>query len=191
MTEEVVTTPKRTQVPECPKTPPATPQKCVISKPQFRAGRQSKTSPKKSTFYQFEKQGPVTIKMTDGSQVITEGFMGAPGYRDTKALGYLMRVHGGHWVACVGKRRSEPLALSKAKEVARQIDRDGSLGTAPLDPVQALNETVANLIDREDTEARRKEWPVELMGGGRRNTNKCLAAHDKIVLHKIIDAEAA
>ena len=83
------------------KTPPATPQKSTVPERQKRA-----PTPR---FYQFERTSAVTFKVTDGEKVILEGSLGRDNYKTTRALGWLMEIDGGGWVACVGNRRSKPL----------------------------------------------------------------------------------
>ena len=104
------------------KTPPATPQKSTVPERQKRA-----PTPR---FYQFDRTNAVTIKMTDGEKFISEGSLGRDNYKTTRAIGWLMEIDGGGWVACVGDRRNKPLPLNKAKDAARDMHRSGS-GEAP------------------------------------------------------------
>jgi hypothetical protein len=137
-------------------TPPATPQKSVIPERGNRKDR--------PRYYQFEWQNECTSKMTDGSSVIVEGSFGRDGYRSTKVLGYLMKVGGSLWIACVGERRSDPLPLFKAKDAARRMDRERDFGTDVSDPVRALNLATAAEIDAVD----RTQWPINVMGSQNR-----------------------
>ena len=103
--------------------------------------------------------------MTDGSSVIVEGSFGRDGYRSTKALGYLMKVGGSLWIACVGERRSDPLPLFKAKDAARRMDRERDFGTDVSDPVHALNLATAADLDGGNQIV---TMPIDVMGGQNR-----------------------
>jgi hypothetical protein len=148
--------PKGSGIPDCLETPPATPQKSEVS-----GGRNRKDRPR---YYLFEKLNEVTFKMTDGSPVNVDGAFGHAGYRVTRPLGYLMRVDGSQWVACVGKRRSGPLPLQRAKEAAKRMDREAEFDVAPPDPIRALH--LAAIASEDVTD--RKRWPIDIMGGQRR-----------------------
>ena len=127
--------------------------------------------------------------MTDGTAVNVEGFKGLPNYRTTKAIGYLVRVWGSRWIACVGKRRSEPLSLLKAKAAAKRMDREQAFGNEVSDRVRNLNKQAAWLIDEEALLPQRQEWPLDLMGGGRRQSGKTIAAYKAGTADGILDAE--
>ena len=105
------------------KTPPATPQKSTTSRRQNRTPR----------YYNFERENEVTIKMTDGVNVIVEGSFGRDNYKATRALGYLMKV-GDKWIAAVGTQRSKLLSLPKAKEAAKAMHRGDETCEEPEDP---------------------------------------------------------
>jgi hypothetical protein len=77
--------------------------------------------------------------VTDGSNVIVEGYGRESGYRGTKALGYLTRAGGPYWVACVKGRRSPLLSFSEAKAAARLMDQDKKVGYKPADSLRSLN----------------------------------------------------
>ena len=83
--------------------------------------------------------------------------------RNKEAAGWLMKV-GGKWVACVGKRRSEPMALNDAKRAAvSMLSTKGEPSTVDLNPL------ATETIDRAELEADRKRefklWPTNLLGG--------------------------
>ena len=147
------------------KTPPATPQKSTVPERQKRA-----PTPR---FYQFDRTNAVTIKVTDGEKVISEGSLGRDNYKTARAIGWLMEIDGGGWVACVGNRRSKPLPLNKAKDAARDMHRSGS-GEVPDDPIRALNLATAGQIDREarKSQMKRTDWPIDLMGGNQRGDSE-------------------
>ena len=70
--------------------------------------------------------------------------------RNKEAAGWLMKV-GGKWVACVGKRRSEPMALDDAKRAAvSMLSIKGKPSTVDS------NQLAAEAIDRAALEADRK-----------------------------------
>ena len=111
--------------------------------------------------------------MTDGEKVISEGSLGRDNYKTTRALGWLMEIDGGGWVACVGNRRSKPLPLNKAKDAARDMHRSGS-GEAPDDLIRALNLATAGQIDRE---ARKSQGSTPRIGssGASPLPERCIA----------------
>ena len=141
------------------KTPPATPQKSTTSRRQNRTPR----------YYNFERENEVTIKMTDGVNVIVEGSFGRDNYKATRALGYLMKV-GDKWIAAVGTQRSKLLSLPKAKEAAKAMHRGDETCDEPEDPIASLNRAEAAEIDRMAAELAAKEQqpPFDLLGGNQR-----------------------
>jgi hypothetical protein len=142
---------KRTELPDSLKTPPATPQKSTIPRRQNRPPR----------YYNFERENEVTIKMTDGANVVVEGALGRDNYKATRALGYLMKV-GGKWIAAVGKQRSKLLQLHEAKAAAKAMHRNPG-----PDYEGDLNRAEAGEIDRiglklERPKLLRSVWETEL-----------------------------
>lgn len=151
------------------KTPPATPQKSTTSRRQNRPPR----------YYNFERENEVTIKMTDGVNVIVEGSLGADNYKATRALGYLMKV-GEKWIAAVGTQRSKLLPLPQAKTTAKAMHRE-----PPSDKlIASLNSAEAGEVDRAALiDAEESHPPTDLMGGG------CRGSIDPELRRAILDTE--
>ena len=83
----------------------------------------------------------ITYKLTDGQQINT-------GYgRASRALGYVMEVWPGRWVARVRDLVSLPSSFTAAKQAAIGLYRLRKSGE-PRDCIEGLNQTVANEIDR-------------------------------------------
>jgi hypothetical protein len=102
-----------------------------------------------------------TLKLTDGQQINT-------GYgRESRALGYIMEIVPGRWVARVRDLGSDPLPLGAAKKAAIALYRTRTKGE-PKDWVKGLNQQVANELERAAIRAERRKWPLDLMGGRRR-----------------------
>jgi hypothetical protein len=82
----------------------------------------------------------VTYKLTDGKQINT-------GYgRTSQALGYVMEVVPGKWMARVNERCSEPLPLHAAKNAAVSLYRSKDKGE-PRDWIDHLNKVVVRLLE--------------------------------------------
>jgi hypothetical protein len=80
-------------------------------------------------------------KLTDGRQINT-------GYgRLSRALGYVMEISPGRWVARVGDLNSGILSLGLAKKAAVELHRRKDKGE-PLDWITELNRQMAAEIDR-------------------------------------------
>jgi hypothetical protein len=105
----------------------------------------------------------VTYKLTDGQQINT-------GYgRASRALGYVMEVWPGRWVARVRDLVSLPSSLTAVKQSAVHLYRSRNSGK-PKD--WNLNQTVATEIDRAEIARQRCTWPVNLMGGHRQSNKR-------------------
>src|SRR5262249_39636460 len=87
-----------------------------------------------------KKDRCITYKLTDGKQINT-------GYgRASQALGYVMEVVPGKWVARVNQRCSEPLPLHAAKNAAVSLYRSKDKGE-PRDWIDHLNKVVVRLLE--------------------------------------------
>jgi hypothetical protein len=122
----------------------------------------------------------ITYKLTDGQQINT-------GYgRASRALGYIIEVWPGRWVARVRDLASLPSSLTAAKQAAVHLYRSRNSGE-PDD--WNLNQTVANEIDRAEIARQRRTWPVDLMGGNRHYIKKPTFAIDPKVCQAILQSE--
>ena len=88
-----------------------------------------------------------------------------------KGAGWLMEVAWTgvrqRWIARVGNRGSEPLALDAAKQAAIAFLRKrGSV--SPQDWTADLSKIAADGVDRAAHQQERRRWPVDLMNGRRR-----------------------
>jgi hypothetical protein len=135
---------------------------------------------------QFEKWPPktgkkaacITYKLSDGQQINT-------GYgRASRALGYVMEVWPGKWVARVRDLASLPSSLTAAKQAAIDLYRSRKSGE-PED--WNLNQTAANEIDRAEIARQRRTWPVDLMGGHRQSDKRPALTVE--LPHAILDSE--
>jgi hypothetical protein len=82
----------------------------------------------------------ITYKLTDGKQINT-------GYgRASRALGYLMEIADGKWVARVGNLSRGPLPLGAAKKAAIELHLSRDRGE-PRDWVHQLNVTSLAVFD--------------------------------------------
>jgi hypothetical protein len=109
----------------------------------------------------------ITRKLTDGQQINT-------GYgRTSRALGYVMEIADGRWVARVKNLSSTPLPLGAAKIAAIEFLESRDKGE-PRDWIHALNLAVAQLVDEPGCAQERRErashmkstdWPVDVLGG--------------------------
>ena len=68
------------------------------------------------------------------------------------------------WVARVGDKGSEPLALDAAKQAAVAFLRV----RGKVEPCADHNQIAANEVDRATLQQERRRWPIDLMNGGRR-----------------------
>src|SRR4029450_3027811 len=99
-----------------------------------------------------KKASCVTYKLTDGQQINT-------GYgRASRALGYVMEIWPGRWVARVRDLTSLPSSLTAAKQATVHLYRSRNSGK-PED--WNLNQTVANEIDQAEFARQRRTWPVD------------------------------
>ena len=88
-----------------------------------------------------KKDRCVTYKLTDGRQINT-------GHgRASRALGYVMEVVPGKWVARVSQRCSEPLPLHAAKNAAVSLYRSKDK-VEPRDWIDHLNKVVVRLLEK-------------------------------------------
>ena len=140
----------------------------------------SRSSARSSKQLKFEKQNSVTYKMTDGQQVNTGGG------RSSRALGYVVEVSPGRWMARVTNLGSDLLPFGAAKQEAIRLyrcrDRTG------LDWIRQLNTRAAAEIDRACLAKERHKAPIDLMGGGKRWRNPVHA--DLAMIRNIIEVES-
>src|SRR5262249_31048716 len=109
----------------------------------------------------------ITYKLTDRGQINT-------GYgRASRALGYVMEIADGRWVARVKNLSSAPLPLGAAKKAAIEFFESRDQGE-PSDWIYALNLAAAQLVDKKKRAQERLErashmkptdWPVDVLGG--------------------------
>jgi hypothetical protein len=108
----------------------------------------------------------ITYKLTDGQQINT-------GYgRASRALGYVMEIWPGKWIARVRNVVSLSSSLTAAKQAAIDLYRSRK----NAEPKDWLNQTVANEIDRAYWSREKRKWPVDLMGGQRHRKKEPLMA---------------
>ena len=88
----------------------------------------------------FEKQNSVTYKLTDGHQVNTGGG------RASRALGYVVEVSTGRWMARVMNLGGDLLSFGAARQEAVRLYRCRDKGT--IDWICQLNLRVAAEISR-------------------------------------------
>jgi hypothetical protein len=105
----------------------------------------------------------VTYKLTDGQQI---------NGRASRALGYVMEIWPGKWVARVSNLIGLPSSLTAAKRAAIEFYRSRDSG----EPKDWLNEAVATEIDRVYWNRGKRKWPVDLMGGHRHRKKEPLMA---------------
>ena len=78
----------------------------------------------------FQQINEVTIKITDGTGSLGPAARHWPGYRTTRAIGWLMGIGNGRWIVRYRNRASRPMKLAAAKryalEMVRGIRRDES-----------------------------------------------------------------
>jgi hypothetical protein len=134
----------------------------------------------------FEEWPPrkrcVTHKLTDGQQINT-------GYgRASRALGYVMEIWPGKWVARVRNVISLPSSLTRAKQAALDLYRSRG---EPKDWIKHLNQIVAKEIDRAVIQRERRRWPVDVMGGHRHVAKRPTFPIDPKLRQAILDTELA
>jgi endogenous inhibitor of DNA gyrase (YacG/DUF329 family) len=123
----------------------------------------------------------VTYKITDGQQINT-------GYgRASRALGYVMEIWSGRWVARVSNLISLPFSLPAAKRTAIHLYRPRKNGEAK-DWIEELNQAVANEIDRAYRTREKCKWPVDLMGAHRQSAKPQFTVDHKL-RKTILDTE--
>jgi hypothetical protein len=123
----------------------------------------------------------VTYKLTDGQQINT-------GYgRASRALGYVMEIWPGRWVARVRDLVSLPSSFTAAKQAAIGLYRLRKSGE-PKDCIEGLNQTVANEIDRAYWTREKRKWPVDLMGAHRQSAKPQFTVDHKL-RKTILDTE--
>jgi hypothetical protein len=124
----------------------------------------------------------VTYKLTDGQQINT-------GYgRASRALGYMMEVWPGRWVARVRDLASLPSSFTAAKQAAIDLYRSQKSGE-PKDCIEELNQTVANEIDRAYWTREKRKWPVDLLSARRHRLKQPPLTIDTRLRGAILDTE--
>jgi hypothetical protein len=73
------------------------------------------------------------------------------------------------WIARVGNRASEPLALAEAKRAAVAMLRERK-EAEPRDWIAELNRIAAAEVDRMALAREHKQWPCDLLGGSSRGS---------------------
>ena len=122
---------------------------------EFEPSRSLAHSSKQLT---FQKLNSITWKVTDGVQINT----GAG--RASRALGYVMEVFPGRWMARVGNLGSDLLSFGAAKQEAIRLYRCRDKGT--MDWIHELNVRAAE-INRAALASNKWNTPVDLIGGQR------------------------
>ena len=100
----------------------------------------SRSSPRSSKQLEFEKQNRLTYKLTDGVQINTGSG------RASRALGYVMEVFPGRWMARVRNLGSDLLSFGAARQEAVRLYRCREKG--PSDWIRELNLRSRREIDR-------------------------------------------
>ena len=119
----------------------------------------SRSSARSSKQLEFEKQNRLTYKLTDGVQINTGSG------RASRALGYVMEVLPGRWMARVRNLGSDLLSFGAARQEAVRLY--GCRGENGLDWIRELNLRHAGEIDRSALANEKRKVPFDLMGGGR------------------------
>jgi hypothetical protein len=98
--------------------------------------------------FAFQQINEVTVKITDGagSNAWTGGRPGAS-YRTTRAVGWIMGIGHGLWVARYRNRASRPMKLPAAKRYAIEMIRGIRPGKIATDPIGDLNRMQAVLAE--------------------------------------------
>jgi len=119
----------------------------------------SPSSPRSSKQLKFEKQNRLTYKLTDGVQINTGSG------RASRALGYVMEISPGRWMARVRSLGSDLLSFGAAKQEAIRLYRCRNKGT--IDWICQLNLRVAAEINKTALASNKRKTPVDLIGGER------------------------
>jgi hypothetical protein len=106
----------------------------------------------------FQKLNSVTWKLTDGVQINTGSG------RNSRALGYVMEVFSGRWMARVGNLGSDLLSFGAARQEAIRFYRCRDKGT--MDWIHELNLRAAEM-NRAALASDKRKTPVDLIGGQR------------------------
>ena len=107
----------------------------------------------------LEKQNRLTYKLTDGVQINTGSG------RASRALGCVMEVLPGRWMARVRNLGGDLLSFGAAKQEAVRLYRCRDKGT--IDWICQLNLRVAAEISRTALASDKRKTPVDLIGGER------------------------
>jgi hypothetical protein len=95
---------------------------------------------------------------TDDGQQINTGYG-----RASRALGYVMEIWPGRWVATVRNVIGLPSSLTATKQAAIGLYRSRKSGEDGDQWIRELNQTVANEIDPAYRTKEKRKWPVDLM----------------------------
>jgi hypothetical protein len=99
----------------------------------------------------FEEVNEATWKLTDGSGSNVPGCHGHwPAYRTTKAIGWLVGVGGGLWLARYRNKTSRPMTLRRAKKYLHEMVDRLRPGKRVADPIEHLN-AAAIQADNQET----------------------------------------
>jgi hypothetical protein len=138
-----------------------------------------RSSARSSKQLKFEKQNGVTYKLTDGQQVNT----GCG--RASRALGYIVEVFPGRWMARVRNLCSDLLPFGAVKQEAVRLY--GCRGENGLDWIRELSVRCAGEIDRSAPANEKRKTSFDLMGGGKPWLNPVHV--DMEVIRKVIEVE--
>jgi hypothetical protein len=119
----------------------------------------SRSSAHSSKELTFQKLNSITWKLTDGVQINTGSG------RASRALGYVVEVAPGKWMARVRNLGSELLSFGAAKQEAVRLYRCRDKGT--MDWIGQLNLRAAAEINRTALASEKRKAPVDLIGGKR------------------------
>ena len=119
----------------------------------------SPSSARSSKQPKFEKQNRLTYKLTDGVQINTGSG------RASRALGCVMEVLPGRWMARVRNLGGDLLSFGAARQEAVRLYRCRDKGT--IDWICQLNLRVAAEISRTALASDKRKTPVDLIGGER------------------------
>jgi predicted nucleic acid-binding Zn ribbon protein len=135
--------------------------------PEQEPSRLSASFSKELYFEEYAPRQKKTYRLTDGQQINTGSG------RISRALGYVMEIEDGRWVARVKNLSSAPLPLGAAKKAAIEFFESSDKGE-PRDWIRALNLATAQLVDETGRAQERRErasrmkptdWPVDVLGG--------------------------
>ena len=108
----------------------------------------------------FQKLNSITWKLTDGVQINTGSG------RASRALGYVMEISPGRWMARVRNLGSDLLSFGAAKKEAIRLYGCGEKGT--MDWIRQLNLRAAAKINRTALASENRKAPVDLIAGERK-----------------------